>query len=218
MSETEEATKTVADPETYRAALEGWLQQHLPERDGLHVTEVDIPRATGFSNETVFVHTAWQEGGAERTQQYVARIEPVGGVIFPAQTPHCGVSPRSSTGRCPRSRPHRMHRSEDPALREGPEHPRPSLFLMEFIDGVIPADVPRYSQAGFLVDEATPADRETMIRSGIETMAKIHAIDWTTAGLEWLDPTQGGTPTFRDQLRIYRDEVVRALGPGSIRC
>ena len=30
-------------------------------------------------------------------------------------------------------------------------------FVMEFIEGAIPADVPRYTQSGFLVEEATPA-------------------------------------------------------------
>ena len=46
--------KAVRDPESYREALDGWMRQQLPEADGLRVPDVDMPRATGFSNETVF--------------------------------------------------------------------------------------------------------------------------------------------------------------------
>jgi aminoglycoside phosphotransferase (APT) family kinase protein len=83
---------------------------------------------------------------------------------------------------------------------------------MEFVEGLIPADVPRYSQAGFLVDDATPAERERMVTSGVETMAALAGIDWKKAGLDWLDIQGKGDPTLRDQLELYRGYVERELG------
>ena len=55
MSESEATpAKAVRDPESYREALDGWMKQRRPDATDLHVHDVDMPRATGFSNETVF--------------------------------------------------------------------------------------------------------------------------------------------------------------------
>jgi aminoglycoside phosphotransferase (APT) family kinase protein len=146
--------KAVADPETYREALDGWMQQQMPNTEALHVHDVDMPTATGFSNETVFFSTSWNESGQKQTRKYVARIEPKDGGLFPIQTPACEVSCEL------------QHRIMD-AVRKTNTVPMPELFpyegdpsvlgspffVMEFIEGKIPADVPRYTQEGFLVFE-----------------------------------------------------------------
>jgi aminoglycoside phosphotransferase (APT) family kinase protein len=85
------------------------------------------------------------------------------------------------------------------------------FFVMGFVEGVIPADVPRYSEAGFLVDEATPEQRERMVRNGLRAMAQVHAIDWRAAGLDWLDASGTGEPTQAVQLKLYRDFVTEQL-------
>ncbi|MEZ4291964.1 MAG: phosphotransferase [Myxococcota bacterium] len=56
------------------------------------------------------------------------------------------------------------------------------FFVMEFVEGRIPADVPRYSQAGFLVDEATPADRARMGESAVATLVALARLDWRELG------------------------------------
>jgi len=205
--------KAVRDPESYRESLNGWLQRRCPEREGLRVHDVDMPRATGFSNETVFFSASWGERGEARSQRYVARIEPEGGALFPCQTPACAVSVELQ---------HRIMQVVAD-LEAAPVPPllpfegdasvlgRP-FFVMEFVEGVIPADVPRYSQAGFLVEEATPGERERMVRSGVEAMARLNSIDWKAAGLDWLDVRGEGAPTLADQLGLYRRSVEENLG------
>ena len=205
----EEARKTVADPETYRDALDAWMKARHPEREGLRVHDVDMPTATGFSNETVFFSASWEGSEAQR---YVARIEPEDGGIFPVQAPGCEVSVEV------------QHRIMSAVRDSGVAPVPPALpyegdrsvlgrpfFVMEFVEGEIPADVPRYSQAGFLADEATPADRERMLRSGVETMAALHSLDWEKTGLSWLDPSGRGAPTMAHQVDLYRDYVTREL-------
>jgi aminoglycoside phosphotransferase (APT) family kinase protein len=95
---------------------------------------------------------------------------------------------------------------KDPAVLGRP------FFVMEFVEGVIPADVPRYTEAGFLVDEATPADRERMVRDACETMATLAGLDWKKLGLGWLDVKGQGKPALRDQLELYRAYCDKALG------
>ncbi len=210
--EEEPPQKAVADPETYRAALDAWMTTRLPEAEGVRVHDVDMPRATGFSNETVFFSTTAKVEGSETTRKWVARIEPPDGGIFPEQTDACAVS-------C--SVQHRIMQ----AVRDAGVVPIPEMFpfeadtsvlgrpffVMEFIEGLIPADVPRYTQAGFLVDEATPADRERMVREACETMATLAGLDWKKLGLDWLDVKGNGAPVLGDQLELYREWIVRQL-------
>jgi len=212
MAEEEPPQKAVADPETYRAALDAWMTARMPEADGVRVHDVDMPRATGFSNETVFFSTTAKTLGSETTRKWVARIEPSDGGIFPEQTDACAVSCAVQ---------HRIMQ----AVRDAGVVPIPDMFpfeadtsvlgrpffVMEFIEGVIPADVPRYTQAGFLVDEATPADRERMVREACETMATLAGLDWKKLGLDWLDVKGDGTPVLGDQLGLYREWIVRQL-------
>jgi aminoglycoside phosphotransferase (APT) family kinase protein len=171
-----------------------------------------MPTATGFSNETVFFSATWQKGGAEHTRKFVARIEPEDGGIFPVQSPACEVSAElqhrimSAVGA--------LHTVPVPPLLSYESDPsvlgRP-FFVMEFVTGEIPADVPRYSQAGFLVDDATPADRESMVFGTIEAMSALHKLDWREVGLDWLDPSDDGKPVMAHQMRLYRDYVAREL-------
>jgi aminoglycoside phosphotransferase (APT) family kinase protein len=214
MSQAQEApAKAVQDPETYREALDAWMRAQQPEVEALRVHDVDMPRSTGFSNETVFFSTTGSEEGESRTRRYVARIEPTDGGLFPIQTPACAVSVQT------------QHRIMQVVAKTGVV-PVASLlpyegdlgvlgrpfFVMEFVEGEIPADVPRYSQAGFVAEEATPGERTRMLRSGIETLAALAGIDWQAAGLDWLDVKGQGRPTLADQLEVYRDYVVRELG------
>lgn len=205
-------TKAVADPETYREALDRWMKARMPEAEGLRVHDVDMPRATGFSNETVFFRASWRAAGAERSQRFVARIEPPDGGLFPVQTRACAVSVEvqyrimSAVAKAQIvPMPGLVAYEGDRAVLGRP------FFVMEFVDGVIPADVPRYSQAGFLVDQATPEQRGRMVREGVHVMAKLARTDWRALGLDWLDVRGAGDPTLADQLALYRRYVEQEL-------
>lgn len=200
------------DRSAYAAALARWFSSRRTAAVDVRVDGINIPAATGFSNETVFFDVDWTEGGVARQERFVARIEPGTGALFPMQTDACAVSV------------HVQYRAMEIAGRHGvPMCPllgyepdasilgRP-FFVMGFVDGVVPADVPRYSTAGFLVDDATPDERARMVRTGLQTLAAVHAIDWRTAGLEWLDASGGAGPIQAVQLRLYRDFVSAQLG------
>jgi aminoglycoside phosphotransferase (APT) family kinase protein len=199
------APKFHTDRSHYRPALEQWFARRHPGRADLTVTDIDIPVATGFSNETVFVDLAWTEAGDDHRERYVARIEPAAGPLFPAQTDQCRISVEvqhrameTVAAHCDAPVPALLGYEPDPAVLGQP------FFVMGFTEGRVPADQPRYSQEGFLVDEATPAERHRMVETGLIAMAEIHSIDWRTAHLDWLDASGGGTPTTQVQLHLYR--------------
>ena len=206
------APKFRTDRSQYRAALEGWMQRAFPSRQGLTVAGIEIPVSTGFSNETVILDAAWTEDGSDRGERYVARIEPADGGMFPPQTPHCAVSVElqyraikavAEAGVAPV--PPLIGYESDPDVLGAP------FFVMGFVGGRIPADVPRYTEAGFVVDEATPPQRRRMVLSAIDVIAGIHSLDWRSAGLDWLDPSGTGRPTTALQIDLYRAHVRSEL-------
>lgn len=203
--------KAVDDPQRHRQRLEDWMRRQRRDAADLRVVGIDMPRATGFSNETVFFDVAAREGGEEVVRRYVARVEQEDGPLFPVQTPACRVSVELQ---------HRIMR----AVAESGAVPVPPLvayegddgvlgrpfFVMEFVPGEIPSDLPRYSQHGFLVEKARPEERARLIRDGIAKLAALQQIDWRAAGLDWLDPS-GGQPSLGLQLALHREYAIREL-------
>lgn len=187
------------------------MRRQRPDAAELRIVRLDMPKATGFSNETVFFDVAARDAGAEAVRRYVARIEQEDGPLFPVQTPACRVSVElqhrvmvavAATGAVPV--PPLVAYEADPSVLGRP------FFVMEFVAGEIPSDVPRYSQHGFLAEESSPEQRTRLVRDGIEKLASLQRIDWRSAGLDWLDPS-GGQPSLRHQLALHRDYVIREL-------
>jgi aminoglycoside phosphotransferase (APT) family kinase protein len=205
------APKTTVDRSSYAPGLTRWFEQRDDGRRDIEVSGVDIPMATGFSNETAFFELDWSDADGTHHQRYVARIEPGSGPLFPPQTSETTVSVGLQYRIMATVREHGIPVPPTVDYEPGSSVLGHPFFVMEFVDGVIPSDTPRYSQAGFVVDEATPDERQRMVRSGLEAMAAIHAIDWRAAGLDWLDSSVDGNPTQADQLRLYREWVDHHL-------
>ena len=206
------APKFRTDRSHYAEALQTWMAKRFGDRAGLAVTGIEVPVSTGFSNETVILDTAWRDDRCDREERYVVRIEPADGGMFPPQTPHCAVSVEvqyramkavAEAGVSPV--PPLFGYEPDPAVLGAP------FFVMGFVPGRIPADVPRYTESGFVVDRATPLERRRMVLSAIEVIAGVHSLDWRAAGLDWLDPSGAGRPTTALQIGLYRDHVRSEL-------
>jgi aminoglycoside phosphotransferase (APT) family kinase protein len=209
------APKHHVDRSHYGDRLRVWMADRLDADAGsVTISDLDIPVATGFSNETVFFTAHWVDGNDPHEERFVARIEPADGGLFPVQTAATAVSvelqqrimshladPATGADATKAPMPATLGHEPDPAVLGQP------FFVMRFIDGVIPTDHPRYSQEGFLVDEATPAERTRMVQTGLEAMAAIHAVDWQAAGLDWLDASGNCSPTQQTQLALYRRYV-----------
>jgi aminoglycoside phosphotransferase (APT) family kinase protein len=191
------------DPEQVKAALARWLAERWPAAEGVTIDDLSTPKATGYSNETVIFRAAWSENGRRRDGRYALRIEPADPPLFPQQTavtyPSVEVQYRAmqAVGR----------HSDIPLAPLIGYETRPTVlerpfFVMGYVDGKVPSDVPPYSHSGFIAEEATPAQRRRLVQSGLEVLAKIHQINWREAGYEWLAP-QGRSPGLSWQLDLY---------------
>ena len=198
------APKFHTDRSAYGDALRRWFEMRHPEASGVRVTDIAIPVNTGFSYETVFVDMDWEVEGRLHHERFVVRLEPTDGALFPAQSTAAAVAVCAQ---------HDVMAAVA-AASDVPVPPtlgyeadasyfgRP-FIVMGHVPGVVPPDTPRYSVAGFVVDEATPEQRERMVRNGLTAMAGIHRIDWRTAGLEWLDASGTGAPSASEQIDLY---------------
>jgi aminoglycoside phosphotransferase (APT) family kinase protein len=199
------------DRSGYADALRDWMARQLPGAEHVVVGDVDIPSATGFSNETIFFDVDWDDSGGSHHERLVGRIEPPSGALFPTQTVACAVSVElqhrvmgivgdHGVPMCPL-----LGYEPDASVLGQP------FFVMEFVEGRVPSDVPRYTLSGFLIEEATPEQRHQLVRTGLEAMADIHAIDWREADLGWLDASGVGEPTLAVQLDLYRRFATEQL-------
>jgi aminoglycoside phosphotransferase (APT) family kinase protein len=195
------------DPERVKQALAAWLGARWPAATSIEIDDLVTPRATGYSNETVMFRASWHEAGRARSSRYVLRVEPPHPAIYPQQTPE----PRPSVDVQYRAMKAVSERSDVPlAPLIGYESSLTSLgapfFVMGYVEGCVPSDVPLYTQAGFLAEGATAAERRRVVESGLDVLARIHRIDWTQADVAWLVP-QGRRPGLRWQLDLYGNYV-----------
>jgi aminoglycoside phosphotransferase (APT) family kinase protein len=187
------------DLEEARGILAGWLAQQLDDVDDVNIGPISGPAFTGFSNETLLFDASWTDGDGTRvTEPLVLRVEPTQHTVFleadfenqyrvvRALGEHTNVP-------VPTMRWFETDRS----------HLGAGFFVMDRVDGRAPTDTPPYTLGGWLLEESTPAQRRTIVESGIDALCAVHAVDWRALGLDFLDKPQYGRLGFEQQLRYY---------------
>ena len=175
------AVPSLRDAHATADALARFLDRET-DFDDVEVTILETPTGSGFSSETViFDVMADDPSGGRRQVPCVARIEPTGYGLYQAfdletQWRVIDTLARSTNVPVPRII---AHDTTDASCLGRP------FFVMERIDGVVPADSPPYTVRGWLVD-ATPEQRRHTYRRGIEVLADIHRTDWAGLGLDFL--------------------------------
>lgn len=189
-------------------AWSGPLAEWLAARLGVgRVRITDIGRPTsGFSAETVLFTAATADGD----RRLVLRRETPDPPVYPTQVPGLTVEVEIQY----RAMEAMANASDVPlAPLVGYEGDTGVLgtqfFVMGAVEGDVPIENPPYTQVGFFVD-ATPDQRRRMIAGGLDVLARVHAVDWTEAGFDWLLP-DGEEPTAARQLRIWEEYAYREL-------
>lgn len=186
-----------------------WLETRLRDAEAVELLGVE-PASSGFSADTTMVDVAVTRGGIANEERYVVRTENPDPPVYPVQVPGWQVEIElqyrimDALG---------AHSDVPVAPMVGYEPDRSVLgaefFVMAYREGQVPIEDPPYTTAGFFVD-LSPADRRAMIERGLATVARVHAVDWRAAGLEFLVPG-GVTPGLERQLdlweRYYRSEL-----------
>lgn len=198
-----EMKRSSRDPEELRERLRGWLLGRLPEGANATLSEVTSPSATGMSSETLLFEASWQEGGAERSGAFVARVEP-----DPDDCPVFPVYDLAGQYELLRIVGERS-RVPVPAvhwLELDSSHLGAPFFVMERAEGRVPPDVMPYTFGSWL-SEASPEERRQLQESSIGLLAELHRIDASSEDLAFLEFDLPGDTAlrrhFENQKRYY---------------
>jgi hypothetical protein len=71
------------DLKATRRSLLDWLSKMLPQSSSVEISALDVPAASGYSNETFLFEASWLEGTVREARALVARTQPPGPGLFP---------------------------------------------------------------------------------------------------------------------------------------
>jgi len=194
------------DLEAFHAQLTAWLKRRHPARRGLRVAPPVAPKA-GLSNETLLVDTSWTEDGRERNESLVVRMEPTEFLVFPEYDLERQVQVMQCLAGTDVPVPRVLVFEADASVLGTP------FYVMEKIPGEIPSEVPPYHAFGWCLD-ASPERRARLWWSGIETLARIHALDWKALGLSSLGAPGPGADPIERQLAWWDHYLGWVKGDG----
>jgi aminoglycoside phosphotransferase (APT) family kinase protein len=175
------------DPDETRAVLVAWLERQLPEATELAVTDLVIPTASGFSNETFLFDASWSDAAGAHHERFVLRAQPSVYALFP----HIDILEQQYL-----TMKLLGEHSDVPVARMRWAEPDPSVlgtpfFVMDRLEGQVPGDDPPYTIGGWFM-ELPPAERRRIHEAGVDAMCRVHLVDWRAAGFGHLDRADRG--------------------------
>jgi aminoglycoside phosphotransferase (APT) family kinase protein len=185
----------VRDLDDAHARFSSWLAARLPAVTALSVSPLSKPGA-GLSNETFLLEATWREDGRACRHQLVLRLEPTDFRVFPEYNLAGQVRVMQCLAGTGVPVPHVRWCENDPRVFGCP------FYVMDRLEGDIPPEIPPYHAAGWCA-EASPARRAALWWSGVDMLARIHALDWRGLGLSFLGVPAGGTDALDRQLAYY---------------
>lgn len=173
--------------------MENWLGEHIPFLSGARIKSLRTSATGGLSGETYIITLKGREA-ADKAITVVLKKD-VGDKPTNPQTSFSNlIKVQTALGNIDGLRvPRVLGYEASPGILGA------QFLVMEFVDGVIPADVPSYAASGWVRD-ASVDQRRSMWRFGIAFLVRLHKLDWQEFKLEQLRFAAPG-----------RDELERCL-------
>jgi aminoglycoside phosphotransferase (APT) family kinase protein/putative sterol carrier protein len=177
------------------SSLIPWLRKRMPEACNMTVSDIQKP-SMGLSNETYLFSLSSEDNGGLRSRSMVLRVAPRDYRVFPdyhLDHQYLIMKALRNTG---------VPVPEMYWLEEGSDCMGAPFYVMERLFGQLPQDYPSYHGSG-MVFEALPAERADMWWGSLETLARIHKLDWRQLGLDFLGAPGGGSDPIDRQLAYW---------------
>lgn len=187
--------------------LVDWLRTRFPGASDLVVENIEIPKSSGMSTETVMFDVVWTDAEGSHNRQLIARIEPGGKGLFPEYRLDYEARVISALAEHTEVPVPRVFGYEgDPAVLGAP------FFVMSRVRGRVAPDDPPFP-AGSWVTELSTERQAQMCDSGLRALARIHAVDHGALGFHFLDrPELGGDAL--DQMLNHLERFHAWAGEG----
>jgi len=172
------------DPSETAPALQRWAEHTMGA--GVQVSDVGEP-GNGMSSETALFTVTHPDGRVERL---VARLAPKPDVFPVFQTYDLALQKQCMDlvrERTAAPAPVCRWLESDPAWLGTP------FLVMNRVDGEAATDVPPYVFGGWVMD-ATPQQRDAMMRASVAVLAEIHRIDPSNTDLSFVKDPRGESP------------------------
>ncbi len=186
------------DTQAISTNLANWLNEQ-PGVESARVSGIDVPSASGFSNETLLGDLLCKMDGKDVEMGIVVRMRPTDYAIFPEY--NMAVQYRSMQAVAAASD---VPVAEVLWTEDSGEVLGQPFFVMKRLYGRVPSDNPPFYSEGFVI-EASEQEQNTLWTSSIKILADIAGIDWKAGGFaEFLDQPQYGELGFKQQLGYYK--------------
>lgn len=195
--------KSAIDIDEITARLQTWLQVRTGDAEAF-VDELSIPKASGFSNETVMFRATWIDGDGVHGRELVARVQPAVGGIFPHYDVVKEARIIAALETTPVPVPEILWIEDDTTVFGSP------FCVMGRLEGRLPLDDPPFTASGWVLDLA-PKDRAKVLDESIRTLAALHAVDVSTLDIPGLDSRRAGETFIDGELR-WCDEYYAWIG------
>jgi aminoglycoside phosphotransferase (APT) family kinase protein len=159
--------------------LQAWLAERLPDAGEVKLSLSNPSGSAGFSGETYLATLGWQQADQSHERKMVVRTETTE-ANAPESDFHKMVTLQKILGDIPNLAVPKVYWAEtDSSVIGGP------FFMMEYVEGRAAPDTPPLAAAGW-VHDASPEQRQTMYRSGIQFLTQLHKLDWRELGVDFL--------------------------------
>ena len=197
-----EPQRTSLDSEQVRTRLTSWFQEKVSDA-GATISDFGRPSGSGMSSETLLFSASWATEQGQQEQELVARLAPTSQDIpvFPAYDLKLQVATmRLVENKTQVPVPKTLWVEDSAEVLGAP------FFIMERINGRVPADIPPYVFGGWLLD-ATDEEQHDLERSAVNIIAELSQIDLSLLDTSFLEfQTPGETHLkrhFSNQLDYY---------------
>ena len=186
----------IGDLEKIRVSVEHWLHGALPDRNGLEITHLAFPKASGESSVTLILDATSSDRDAEK---FVFRMAPPTSQVFEKHDLLMQFEMMTLMAKHGLPAPRLVGYESDSSIVGS------DFYVMEFCEGQIPSDNPPFHAAGWLKDDVPAADRATMWHRGLEVLAAIHRLDLgaESTHLGRLPRAEDGEPILAQEIRTF---------------
>ena len=170
--------------------IASWLQKQMPQAQDLTVSNLERSGG-GLSNESFVFDVSWQEAGTSRCQGMVLRCPPKDYPIFPEYDLSAQFRTMELLQPEGIAVPSVLWLENDETILGS------QFYVMGKLEGVVPPEYPPYHSFGVFFN-ATPEQRAKMWWGTLESIARIHKLDWKSLGFSFLGvPKAGADPIDR---------------------
>ena len=190
------AIATSIDTERIASTLADWLRGQLEDATDVQVTNLELPKSSGMSTETLLFDFTWTFSDTTKTQQAAARIAPAGEAFFPSYDLDLEASVMDALSKSTNLPiPKILFREWNSSVLGSP------FIVMERVAGQVAGDDPPFTTAGWVLD-LTDAERARLCENGLRALAEIHGADLRQLEIAKLDVP---TDTVGQHVKYWRN-------------